>query len=229
MPVKTWDFQSDFDGAYRIRLDRHREDDPSLTGQLPAHYDRRALFSTTVPALNSIGREWTNMVAHFNWPLTHSILVVGCGFGWSVEHLQSAGYTSSWGTDPSIYIQVDKDTVDPADGVKRSLDPTRIHDADVSKPNNRGQLILATVGAGNRFDVIVSERVLSSLTDAEVVSFRNDLDEMRADPDGVIIHIEDSEVPGPGNDPAMNWKPLANWKTLLPLDIMVRSGGSEFL
>lgn len=229
MPVKTWDTKADFDGAYSIRLDRHREDDPSLAGQPAGHYDRRTLFSTTVPALNSIGREWENIVAHFNWPLTTSILVVGCGFGWSVEHLQAVGYVNSWGTDPSLYIQADKDTIDPADGVKRSLDPTRIHDADVSKPNNSGQLILATVGAGNRFDVIISERVLTSLTDAEAVSFRNDLDEMRADPSGVIIHIELPGVPGPGNDPLMNWKTLADWKTLLPLDTMVRSGGSEFL
>lgn len=228
MPTKTWDTKADFDGAYSIRLERYTGGHPNTRAEFRGNYERRALFSTTIPQLDPTTAEWANIVAHFNWSLTTSILIVGCGFGWTIEYLQSVGYASSWGTDTSIYIQADKDTVDPADGVKRSLDPTRIHDADVSKPNNRGQLILDTVGAGNRFDVIVSERVLTSLTDAEAVSFRNDLDEMRADPNGVIIHIE-TPVSDGQQDPAMNWKSLADWKTLLPLDTIVRTGGREFL
>ena len=99
----------------------------------------------------------------------------------------------------------------------------------MSQPANRGQLLRDTVGPGNRFDVIVTERVLSSLTDAEAVSFRSDWDEMIADITGQIIHIEHSQEPGPGMDPDMNWKTLEQWAALLPNDTMVRSDGSKFL
>lgn len=229
MPSKTWHTKADWDGAYGTRLERYNPNGAVGPVELRGNYERRARFNPLVPQLDKVTPEWSRIVAHFGWPPTTSILVVGCGFGWSVEYLQSVGYASSWGLEPSLYIQSDKDKIDSADGLLRSKDPGRVRDEDVSRPANRGQLLRNTVGPGNRFDVIVSERVLTSLTDAEAVSFRNDLDEMRADPSGVIVHIEASGVPGPGRDPAMNWKTLADWKTLLPLDTMVRSGGRDFL
>ena len=78
------------------------------------------------------------------------------------------------------------------------------------------------------FDVCITERVLMSLTDDEAVTLSAEIrnkDVVKVG--GTVVHIETPIMDG--QDPTMNFKSLADWKILLPDDIVIRSGGGAFL
>jgi len=242
MPVKTWDLKSDFDGAYSIRMERYNPNGAVGKNEIRGNYERSAIFSTSIPQLDYVTPEWERILDHFRWPTSTSICLDGCGFAWSIEYLNAQGFMDVWGNDTSAYIQSDKTATDSKDNTKRSLVPDKIDNASFTNNNEVVQFLL---NSGHRngpageepFDVCVTERVLSSLTDAECVQLSADTRTFEVvktiaggnGVEGLVMHIEHSTVPGPGNDPLMNWKTLADWKTLLPNDTMVSSGGGEFL
>ncbi|KKM80515.1 hypothetical protein LCGC14_1339070 [marine sediment metagenome] len=234
MPSKTWDTKTDWDGAYSIRLERYTGGHPNTRPELRGNYERRAMFNPSIPQLDYVTPEWERIVAHFGWPLETVICIIGCGFGWSIEYLNGRGYADVWGVDPSLYIQGAKEEVDPADNTKRSLVAVKIHDAKLPTP---GEVKRFLRDSGHRngpggeipFDVCITERVLSSLTDAEAVTLSAEIrsrDVIKAG--GVVAHIESPFSSGK-QDSTMNWKSLTEWKALLPNDVIVRTGGEEFL
>jgi hypothetical protein len=216
MPLKTWNDKATFDAAYLLRLD-----DGSI-----ARYQRDGLFSQTDPRHDYVTPEWSRILAHFAWPTSVNLLVLGCGFGWSVEYLRAQGYTNAWGSDPSTYIQAEKANTDSR-GKVNSTDPTRVRSED--PVNERANLLKNTIGQNARWNVIVTERLLSSLTDTEIITYAALLRATNfLETGGRIVHIE-TPTPRRNVDSTMNWKTLAEWKTLLPLDSIVRSGGAEIL
>ena len=102
MPVKTWNTKADFDAVYDIGLEPQGH--PNTRAEIRGNYERSALFNASVPYLDWVTPEWAALVAHFNWPLGASILIIGAGFGWAVEYLQGEGYTDAWGQDTSTWI-----------------------------------------------------------------------------------------------------------------------------
>ena len=245
MPRKTWPTKADFDGAYKLRIARYREEYAGISAdEPPGNYERRTLFNSsssypsggaTITQLDYVTPEWERILAHFGWPTSTSICIIGAGFGWAIEYLNSQGFTDVWGVDNSAYIQGAKDDIDPADGIKCSLVGYRLRDEDFAVDSDVQRFLLDSAHRNGPdgeepFDVVVTERVLSSLEDSEAVSLSDRLRTMDVvKSTGQVIHIENSELPGPGLDPSMNWKLLAEWLVLLPADLFVRSGGGEFL
>ncbi len=234
MPVKTWDVKADWDGAYSIRLRRYDPDGWAGPGPEPrGNYERRALFNPTIPQLDYVTPEWERILAHFGWATSTAICIIGVGFGWAIEYLNAQGFADVWGNDPSLYIQGAKDEIDPADNTKRSLVSARVHDAKFPTPGEIRRFLRDSghrngPGGETPFDVCITERVLTSLTDAEAVTLSAEIrnkDVVKAG--GTVVHIESAA--SDSDDPTMNFKPLAEWKTLLPNDSIVRSGGSVFL
>lgn len=229
MPVRTWDTQADFDLAYNLNAEP--DGHPGGRSSRRLHYHRLVIFNDSRSTSDYVTPEWSKIVAHFAWPRpATTILIVGCGFGWTIEYLNSVGYPDVWGIDTSLYIQGNKAQTDPEDGRSRSEVPTRVHDTDIENGGNRAQLINATVGAGNRFDVIVTERVLTSLTDGEAQTFSTRLNAslLSNTPTSPLIHIDSPPMPG-SQQAGYNWHTLAEWKAILPGDVIVESGGGEFV
>lgn len=234
MPSKTWHTKADFDAAYSIRLERYTGGHPNTRPELRGNYERRALFNPSIPQLDYVTPEWERILAHFDWPTSTSIHIIGVGFGWSIEYLNGQGYADVWGADNSMYIQDAKEMVDPNDGIKCSLVGAKIRNTNFTVPSEISQFLLDTGhrnGPGGEvpFDVCITERVLTSLTDVEAVTLSAEIrnkDVVKVG--GLVAHIEVPSEPD-GQDPTMNWHTLAEWKALLPNDIIVRSGGREFL
>lgn len=232
MPSKSWDTKADFDAAYNIGLEPGGH--PNTRAERRGHYIREALFNQAEPYLDSITPEWERILAHFGWSTGTSICILGAGFGWSIEYLNAQGYADVWGVDSSLYIQTSKDEIDLADDTKRSLVAPRIHDAKFPAVDEVNRFLLDSshrngLAGEVPYDVFVTERTLTSLDDAEAVALSSDvrsLDVIKAK--GEVVHIE-TPTSRFRQDPTMNWQTLAEWKTLLPDDIIVRSGGGQFL
>ena len=132
------------------------------------------------------------------------------------------------GADASTYIQSDKTLIDSRTGIANSLIPTRIINNSLSTRTERRNLLRDTLGnVNNTFQVVITERVLSSLTDTEAQDIST---KIRADilaATGTLIHIEINAIPG--DDPTFNFKTLDAWKTLLPNDVIVDTGGGRIL
>ncbi len=233
MPLRTWDTKADWDAAYSIRLERYTGGHPNTRPELRGNYERRALFNPTIPQLDHVTPEWERILTHFGWPTSTAICIIGVGFGWAIEYLNSQGFTDVWGVDPSLYIQGAKDETDPADNTKRSLVAARVHNANVPTP---GEINRFLRDAGHRngpagetpFDVCVTERVLTSLTDAEAMWLSAEIrnkDVVKAG--GRVVHIESPLHQG--SHPGYNWKSLAGWKALLPNDVIVGTGARKVL
>ncbi len=226
--MPAWDTQADFDAAYNMNAEP--EGHPNTRPGRRGHYWRSMLFNADRPRNDYVTPEWSNIVAHFAWPLATTILIIGCGFGWSIEYLNSVGYPNVWGVDPSLYIQGNKAQMDPEDGRSRSEVAGRVHATNIENGGQRAQLIKDTVGPGNRFDVIVTERVLTSLSDMEANTFANRLrgSLLSNTPVSPLIHIDSPPKPG-SQRPDFNWHTMAEWKAMMPGDIIVESGGKEFV
>lgn len=211
MPVKTWDTKADFDGAHRVN-------DPLNVGQ-QIGFERRGIFPF-------VQVEVDRLVAEFGWPTSSSILIVGCGFGWSMEYLQTLGYADVFGTDTSVYIQGAKTEIDPVDGIARALLPDRILDETLLNNGSRRRVITSTIGGGNQFDVVIVERVVTSLTDAESISFTNAARQIARQAAEVIV--VETAFQDSGQNPGYNWHTLEEWRAILPAEWkIVQSGGGK--
>ena len=219
MPIKTWDTKADFDAAYNIGLEPGGH--PNTRPEHRGHYERRALFNAAVPYLDSVTPEWSRIVAHFGWAKETSILVVGCGFGWCLEYLRNQGFARTWGVEPSRWIQSAKNEVD-VNGLERSLVPDALHTHDLSVASQRDDCREHTIGLRSMFDVVVTERILTSLTDDEVTALCSDLATMLSD-SGQLVHIE--SMRSGIQDKSMIWRSRKELETLCAGDVIVGSGG----
>ncbi len=233
MPRKTWGTKADFDDAYSIRLERYTGGHPNTRAELRGNYERRALFSPSIPQLDYVTPEWERILAHFGWPTSTSICIIGTGFGWAIEYLNSVGFADVWGVDNSAYIQGAKDEIDPADGVKRSLVAARVRNENMVVPGDVKRFLRNSghrngPGGEEPFDVVVTERVLSSLEDSEATFLSGQIRTMNVvKATGTVLHLE--EPPPREVDLSFNWHTAAEWKALLPNDTIGFRFGREFL
>ncbi|MFQ5982314.1 MAG: class I SAM-dependent methyltransferase [Woeseiaceae bacterium] len=228
MPIKTWDLKADFDGAYNIGLEP--DGHPNTRSEIRGGYERSALFNASDPRLDYTTKEWGRILALFGAQFRTSarILIVGCGFGWSMERLVAGGYTNVWGVDTSAYIQAEKAAIDSRSGIANALQATRILNFDLTTAAGRTDCLAASIGADSRFDIIVTERVLSSLSDAEVTQMSSDLASMLVASGGLILHIETPPaVEADRQRLDMNFRTLDAIKTLVGTDSVISSSGRE--
>ncbi len=181
----TWD-KAQYDSAYR-------------SGGL--HYDRRWLFDTD-------SRQSADNIETIFGPLAGlRIVVVGSGFGWSVEHLVGRGYNAI-GVDTSPYIQAEKQDTDLGGG---TYTQAVILDEDSSTGASRGRVRQAL---GGWPDLVVTEDIFGSFTDTELLVGLDHIDSYR-DPK-VVAHLVTPLVAKAAlRFPTWNWKPSVDWRAFL--------------
>lgn len=190
------------------------------------------------------------LVELFAWPVDTNILIVGAGYGWTAEVLETVyGYTNIVTTDTSPHVQSTQDTgeeayvnaaitavgLDPATGVGAtkkaqlySPGPRRRHSRDVKNES------LSNNGSRNRIrnvlgsvSVAISEDVATVLDDTEVIQVASWISAV--DTLTQVIHLVTELQPASNQNPVFNWKTLADWKLLVPLHTWVSLNSWEVL
>jgi SAM-dependent methyltransferase len=159
-----------------------------------------------------IYERWGLLLDSRNWNPSHSVLIVGCAYGWAIEYLLGRGFTTVWGTDISAFIQATKGA--------QSAVPDRILPHDARTTTGRNAIRTAT-GVNNNWRLILTEDVLPCYTDADALAFAQALRGM-LHAQGTLAHIVSChEPPEHAMDPAYNRKSLAEWTAFLAPDTVV--------
>ncbi len=230
MPRVIWD-KATYDAMYRIGaegLDGH----PSTRPEVKLHYHRSVvggIFVRRAAALAAILGP-----AQFS----KRILIVGGGFGWLASEMRKVGFTTLLVTDTSSYIQAEKDNDDTSELraaiAAVGLDPDIERGAELFVRHMRGrrraaeQILnadICTTGARAAVtdvfgipQIVITEQVLESLSDAEAVTLSGCASAF-AGPQDVYHMVETLDLKHPGDqDPVFNFKSLADWKLLIPAD-----------
>lgn len=238
MPLKSFSTKADFDAAYDIGAERDGYN-PDVRSEVRLGYNRAVMY----PICQQRAAGLQQALAY---SASTRLVVVGAGFGWTIEALRALGIGSTGkivGTDTSAYIHNNKGLTDLtevqtritsvglttalgegltlvnrlATAGARSLVAADILNEATPANNAARTRIRSAVGAAG-YEVL-TESVLESLTDAECVSLSNG---WHAATTGRIAHYV--VTTRDGNQPGWNWKTLAQWKALLPNDTFVEAG-----
>ena len=225
-----------FDLAYSI--DAEPEGHPNTRDGIKLHYNRYAVY----PIMLARAQKFIEVMG-----LTTSdlIVIVGCGFGWTVEALQSFGMTVV-GCDTSPYIQdskgltedpdidaaVRKVGLDPASGIGmvhfnrlKNSGGTRAKTNVLNQNSSSNQSRVVVRNAlGGRPTVVITEDVMPSLTDAECLTLQLNLEQYAT---GVRICHLITELANPNPPFNLNSKTGEDWKLLLPNSTIIPIGGKD--
>lgn len=166
---------------------------PNTREEIRLHYERAALWPDMV-------RRAGFFAQHFGLTSTSRVLLVGAGFGWTVEALGNLGVRAI-GTDTSPYVQANKE----ADVMNE--------DSMTNASRNRVKSALGGV------TLVITEDVMTSLNDAECLALRAQLAKFNAP----LCHFV-TEFANPSPPFNFNSKSLADWKTLFPVDTIIADG-----
>lgn len=233
MPVVPFNTKADFDSEYSIGAEPGGR--PNTRPEVRLNYHRAVILPIST-------RRAQKLVDIFAWPTNSILLIVGSGFGWTAEALENDhGYTNIISIDSSAWIQSAKNTdesteVDAAI-TAAGLDPTTGEGltlkGKIHTPGNRRRASrdiedenLSNNGSRNRVKAIlgdieigVTESVLSSLSDAEILNISSWIDQ--TNPGITRVHLVTTAGSGSSQNPAYNWHTLAEYKVLLPSDTFV--------
>jgi hypothetical protein len=227
----VWD-KTLYDAAYSFNAepDGHPNTRPAIT----LHYHRYVLFPEML-------RRAQFFISHFGLTSSSRVLVVGCGFGWTVEALNSLGIPTI-GTDVSAYIQGNKSLTEDSDidGAIRAvgLDPTNGEGlGHFNRLRGGGVRTTATVlneDSGNNASrnrvknaigsdptLIITEDIVTSLTDAECATLQSNIVKY-----GVTVPICHflTEFANPAPPFNFNSKSITEWKALFPTATIIADG-----
>lgn len=231
MPV--WD-KAMFDLAYSSSAEP--EGHPNTRPGIVLHYNRYSM-------LPELQRRADFFISHLGLTTSDRILIVGAGFGWTVEILQERGYNAV-GTDISDYIFSSKDTPEDDEIAAAisavGLDPTQgegllhfqrlgggagprckttklLREDSASNPSrNRVKTAL-----GGFPTVAITEDVVTSLTDAECASLHTAI--QRYDNTTRVVHFL-TELANPNPPFLFNSKTLQQWKAVFPTSTIIADG-----
>lgn len=244
MPRKVYNTKADFDEDYSIGAESGLLR-PNNRPEVRLNYNRFVMLPYCT-------RRAAFLASHFAWPTDTTIVLAGAGFGWTAEMLEvNHGYTNVISIDTSPWVQSQKDTneeaeidaaiaavgLDPANGEGLALKATLNADSGNRRRTARDILSEGANNNGSRnrirqalggldIQVGITEDVLTVLDDDECVELSNGLHAFS--PATAIIHLV-SVRQEQGQNPAYNWKALADWKALLPADTFVAIGSQEVL
>jgi hypothetical protein len=193
-----------------------------------------------------------NITAAFGWDINTRLCVYQCGFGWILMGFWENGIQMIQGIENSPYIQANLTINEDVDltsaieavglntstgdgltlfnafrdgGNPRALQPTRIHDTNITRNNEMNQLRSLLGGPGCEV-LTFGEFVLNRLTDQEAIDLSDNLG--RLQPSRIIHFINplwtEAELPG-GGTVALNAKSGEEWKTILPDDTFIELQG----
>lgn len=240
MPLVNFQTKADFDAAYSLR----GESRPGPgRKRVMLNYHRAAMWPFCE-------KRAAALVNTFGWPTDTNILIVGAGFGWTAEAMETNhGYTNIVSIDSSNWIQSAQDTSEESEIdaaiTAVGLEPTSGEGLAIKgqlySPGNRRRASravenedLSNNGSRNRvrnilgdISVGISEDVLPALSDSEILDIADRIDRINA---GIArIHLVTPLLPGQNQDPAYNWHTLAEYKSLLPSDTFMATGTWEVL
>lgn len=231
-PVLDWNLESTWDSAYSSYIGQYE-----IIGYW-RHFQRPEAV-----------RKVDALVARLSITETTTIVIVGGGYGYLREEFLTLFPTMTIvTTDISDWIHANKDNTETADledmiaglgldhtipgsdgeriltfmdtGLTRSIGT--VLDEDSSNGGSRNR-IRSEAGLANNvdFDLIISDDVLTVLSDIEAQDFSTDLNALGT----FVVHLvmpgdEDGadQVGGAKEDLDYNWHTLAEWKVLLPSD-----------
>lgn len=148
--------------------------------------------------------------------VSQKMLVAGCGYGYLVDDLVTAGF-DAYGVDASAYAISKGQTLLPAISARLA----------VADALNGASLDTAGKAFGlkgqQRWPLLVTEDMLTCCSDAEIATALTNL-RARATALGHIVTILDTA--GEARDARINWKTLADWKQLVAPDVCLDSNGN---
>ena len=233
MPLYNWD-KAGYENAYNIGAepDGHPADRPEVR----LGYHRAVLL----PYAQNLA---TNLYRVLNWTSSTRLVIVGSGFGWTVECLRFMGMTNVIGVDTSPWVQANKTLNDESEideaitktglspsseqgqaikaklvpmtgGGPRSKVAADILNEDVSSAPARAR-VRQRIGGQPTFEVL-TESVIESLTDSEVQAASGFIHQLTS---GRVSHLFFPR--DDGNFLPLNWKTTQEWKALVPADTFV--------
>ncbi len=232
MPLHTWDTIDDWNDAYSFGAEGAFPDGhPNTRKEVKLHYHKSARGGI----VQRIADHFTTYLTPANF--NRRFVIVGGGFGWVGGALVQNGFTNVVCVDTSLYIQAEKDNDDEAEIraeiAKVGLDPDSgrgslilaalktpgprrgtilILDEDIS--TTAGRNAIKSEVNGNP-QIIVSESVMESLTDAEAIQLDADMNAFGGQQKTAHMVYVLADDPAT-QDPDYNWKSLANWAALIP-------------
>jgi len=230
MPVVEFNTKADFDSVYSIGMEPDGR--PNTRPEVRLQYHRASMFPYSQYRAQKL-------VELFAWPTATKILIVGSGFGWTAEALETSGYTNVVGIDTSAWIQTSQDTSEETEinaaitAVGLNVNTGRGSELKgrMYSTGNRRRSSRAIANEGmqnngsqnrvrsllNGVQVGISEDVLPALSDAEIVDLGLRINLVDA---GVqVIHLVTTG--GTNQDPRFNWHTLAEYKLLIPSDTFI--------
>lgn len=190
--------------------------------------------------MGKFDERWKRLAVHLSAAPTHRIAIVGSGFSWGAECANNGLGLTCCPCDSSDYIDQHKGLTEEADIRARmtvaGLDPDSAEGQRYLgvvcdfQPRTRVQMDkqdLRTKGSRTQFKNafavsswthVVSEDVISCLSDATVVTFCQNIESMM--PSSTIVHLVTPLGIGArgtieDHDPGYNWKTLDDWRTFL--------------
>jgi hypothetical protein len=225
----SWD-KALFDLAYEFNAEPMGH--PNTRPGIRLHYNRYVMF----PEMLKRARFF---VSHFGLTANDRVLVVGCGFGWTVEALQSLGIETI-GTDVSDYIFNTKDQSEDADiadaisavGLNPASGEGLVHFNRLRSAQRTSGTVLKEDSASNKSrntvkralssdpTLIITEDLVTSLSDSECAQVQSFIENYAAPR---ICHFV-TEFANPEAPFFFNSKSIEEWKAIFPTSTIIADG-----
>lgn len=228
MPIQNWN-KATYDNSYEAIAEKNGH--PNTRPPVKLHYNR-------VIMKPDCDIRAQNLVRLLNLNVDTHILIIGAGFGWTAEALRdNHGITNIIATDTSEYVQQNKindDSQEIRDAIlKTGLDPDsregqfifnqlvspkrsniEIYEEDLLTQNSRRRILRLL---NNRIDIVLTEYVMSTLTDDEAINLSKNLHDISNS--SRIVHLDVNFTNSKNVN--YNYKYLRDWSRLIPGDIWI--------
>ena len=225
----AWD-KALFDLAYESSAEP--DGHPNTRPGIKLHYNRYVLYPEML-------RRAQFFIQHFGLTAADRVLVVGAGFGWTVEALVDLGIEAI-GADVSAYIQNAKGTSEDAEvaeaitavGLNPASGEGLLHFNRLRSTQRTNAIILNEDSSNNASrnrvkrafssdpTLIITEDLVTSLSDTECLQLQNLIVAYATQR---ICHFV-TEFANPDAPFFFNSKSLAEWKVLFPTSTIVADG-----
>lgn len=139
------------------------------------------------------------------------VLIVGVGYGYTIQHCLDLGLTNVYGCDASNYA------LTKATGVLSPEARARIVLGDATAPSGLAAArTLAGLKGNTKFAAVVTEDLLGALTEAELPLALAECRRVGQ----VVLHIVTPKNADLNQDPSLTWKTMPGWKSLVAPDFM---------